>query len=431
MKKCGSYEEAVEALLETPKFTTKNDPEATRAFYKALGCPGSKQHIIHTAGTNGKGSVCAYLESILSKAGHRTALFTSPHLTDIRERMRADGKMISKESFYAFYDRLCRKLEAYREHTSYEPTFFEVIFFMAMLWFEEEGCEFIILETGLGGRLDATNVIERPLVCIITSIGLDHMEYLGDTPEAIAGEKAGIIKRGVPLVCASTSEGVDAVLEERARKLGSKAIFLRPEMMGNIEFKENHIDFSLVCGYDEYTGLRINTIAAYQVQNASLAVLAARSLPEEFHVTPEAIRAGLLSMVWEGRMERIGKDLYLDGAHNIPGIRAFLRSVEKDGWKGGRSLVFGVVRDKAHADMIRDIAGSGLFTSYCITTVQGTRSLGSDVIADEFRGCGAEDVCAFDETADALTWAEREVSAGRRCYIAGSLYLVGQVKSIL
>lgn len=197
------YEEAVDYVLQIPKFTKKNTPEDTRRFYEYLGRPGERSGLIHVAGTNGKGSVCSYIDSVLEEAGYRTGLFTSPHLVDVRERFRLKGEMISTEDFARVFNQVLENVENFSEKCGngvYHPTFFEMLFFMAMLWFQEKRADYIILETGMGGRLDATNVIAHPCVTVITRIGLDHTEYLGNSKEEIAGEKAGIIKKGVPVV---------------------------------------------------------------------------------------------------------------------------------------------------------------------------------------------------------------------------------------
>ena len=184
-----TYGAAVDYINATPKFTTKNSMEDTARFWAQLGYPAKNSKNLHIAGTNGKGSVCAYLCSVLRKAGISCGMFTSPHLVSMRERFVINGEMVSEEDFlYAF--RVVMG-EVKRLATSYHPTFFELLFFMAMTLFEKYGVEYVVLETGLGGRLDATNVVEEKKLCVITSIGYDHMEYLGETLAQIAGEKAG------------------------------------------------------------------------------------------------------------------------------------------------------------------------------------------------------------------------------------------------
>ena len=259
-----SYEQAVDYILDVPRFTKKNTPEDTERFFDFLGRPGEKAQIVHVAGTNGKGSVCAYVSSVLEKAGLRTGLFTSPHLVDIRERFRLNGRMMTEEAFAAFMNLVMDRLEEFRNRTGrteYHPTFFELLFFMGMLWFEEEKAEAIVLETGMGGRLDATNVVKNPAVCVITEIGLDHMEYLGDTREKIAGEKAGIIKHGVPVVFWDGEPSASRVIVEKAKKMDAEAIPVSDQEVGFFNFKNKTVDFSMRSGYYEYIRVCLHTPA--------------------------------------------------------------------------------------------------------------------------------------------------------------------------
>ena len=217
-----TYGAAVDYINATPKFTTKNSMEDTARFWAQLGYPAKNSKNLHIAGTNGKGSVCAYLCSVLRKAGISCGMFTSPHLVSMRERFVINGEMVSEEDFlYAF--RVVMG-EVKRLATSYHPTFFELLFFMAMTLFEKYGVEYVVLETGLGGRLDATNVVEEKKLCVITSIGYDHMEYLGETLAQIAGEKAGIMRAGVPVVYPERQEDVTRVMEEYAKKIGAEIV---------------------------------------------------------------------------------------------------------------------------------------------------------------------------------------------------------------
>ena len=216
-----TYSEAVDYILDIPKFTKKNDAAHTKAFLKTLGDPQRKMRIIHVAGTNGKGSVCAYLDGMLRSEQKRTGLFTSPHLVKINERIVIDGQMISDERFLEVFEETMQAVDKMKEAGLSHPTFFEFLFGMAVLAFAESGVEYAVLETGLGGRLDATNAVESPAASVITSIGFDHEQYLGDTLEKIASEKAGIIKPHVPVYYAQTTGESDSVIEKEAKKRGS------------------------------------------------------------------------------------------------------------------------------------------------------------------------------------------------------------------
>lgn len=195
-----TYKEAEAYINSVPKFTSKNKPENTMELIRRLGHPERHMKVIHVAGTNGKGSVCAFLSSMLTEGGKRTGLFTSPHLVKINERFQINNEPVSDEIFLDAYERVMKLVEEMQKDGFYHPAYFELLFAIGMVIFEKAQVEYLILETGLGGRLDATNIVEKPVVTVITSISLDHTEILGDTIEEIAGEKAGIIKQGIPIV---------------------------------------------------------------------------------------------------------------------------------------------------------------------------------------------------------------------------------------
>ena len=206
-----NYEEACEYLKKAPRFSKTWRQVDTRNFLERLGGPDEKLRIIHVAGTNGKGSVCAYMNAILREAGYRVGLFTSPHLVEMRERFVIDDCMVSEEDFRWAFQLVWDSCEGHGQ-----PPFFDYLFLMGMLLFEKSAPDFVILETGLGGRLDATNTVSRKELTVITRIGLDHTEYLGDTLIAIAGEKAGIMRQGVPCVCLESTEEVAQVFTLQA-----------------------------------------------------------------------------------------------------------------------------------------------------------------------------------------------------------------------
>ena len=215
-----TYQEAETYISELPKFTKKNTLEHTQKFLSFLGNPQNGKKVIHVAGTNGKGSVCVYLDAMLRAQRKHTGLFTSPHLIRMNERIRMDGEPVSDETFTRLFLRTQQSVRRMEAEGLPHPSFFEFLFGMAMAGFEEAGVEYVILETGLGGRLDATNSISGPLTCILTSIGLDHTEILGNTLEEIAAEKAGILKPHVPVIFADTQQESSRVIEERAGELG-------------------------------------------------------------------------------------------------------------------------------------------------------------------------------------------------------------------
>lgn len=428
-----NFGEAVDYIFRIPRFTSKNTMEDTRAFLKKLGNPDREMKIIHVAGTNGKGSVCAYLRSVLNVAGCRVALFTSPHLVDVRERFTIDGEMVSEEAFLEAFLKVYEALpwEELAADKGYHPTFFEYLFFMAMLLFKEKKPAYCILETGLGGRLDATNAVSHKEMAVITHMGLDHTEYLGNTLTQIAKEKAGIMQKGAPVIFWNTDKDVEGTLTECAEKLGISAF---PVSKADYTFLKNNnksIDFSYRSLYYDSVRLHINTIAAYQQENATLAVRALEILLGKEGSSPELLKKGVETAFWAGRMEEVMPDIYVDGAHNEDGIRAFLETVAQDNCQD-RRLFFGVVKDKAYGDMIKEIADSNLFTEISAVQLQGARALPVEKTAEMFARHTGKQIRQYPSVREAFA-ALSEGTAGRggRTYIAGSLYLVGEIKELI
>lgn len=456
-----AFQEAERYINEIPRFTAKNTMDDTRAFLSRLGDPDEKMRIIHVAGTNGKGSVCAYLCSILRAAGYSVGLFTSPHLVDIRERFVVDQEMISREDFvrifrkiYGMLDRNAPERNAVTEKkAAYHPSYFEYLFFMAMVYFAEKRPDFCILETGLGGRLDATNSVRRKELAVITHIGLDHVEYLGDTLEKIAGEKAGILQAGAGAVFWDTCPETTAVFERRASELGIIAQSVSEKDISFSNFNGKSIDFSVRTGYygggnvhgggnihgggnvHGHLDLSLRTIAAYQRENCALAVRSIEALEPVFlacgkPVAGEHIQKGAWDCFWAGRMEEVLPEVYVDGAHNEDGIRAFLETVAADGCEKGRSLLFGVAKDKDYEHMMERLTGSGLFGRIAAAPMGNARALddeGLEALLEKYPGCRFR---VYENAACALRALLRE-RAGERIYIAGSLYLAGEIKELI
>ena len=427
-----TYEEACEYILDIPKFAGKHTLADTKELLGRLTGSRIESKIIHVAGTNGKGSVCAYLQSILRAAGFHVGMFISPHLETMRERILYDGEMIPQESFVKAFDLVREESDRQKEK---HPSFFEFLFLMGMCYFKEKEPDYIILETGLGGRLDATNCIAKPKLCVITEIGFDHMQYLGNTLVEIAGEKAGIIKPGTPVIYLDKREETSRVIEQTAAMLETTAIAVKKSQIGRPVMRKKSIDFSFSNGYYRYDNLILRTTAAYQTENASVALVAARSLKEE-RIDDEAVRKGLYDAFWPGRMEEILPRVFLDGAHNEDGIEAFLTSVsaantEREKAAGKRLLLFGVVADKQYDKMIGRIAASQLFSHIAVTVLASDRSASIDKLKVAWAQYKTAD-CSFHESAEeAFHYIQSIQKEADTIYIAGSLYLVGQIKTLV
>lgn len=427
-----TYEEACEYILDIPKFAGKHTLADTKELLGRLTGSRIESKIIHVAGTNGKGSVCAYLQSILRAAGFHVGMFISPHLETMRERILYDGEMIPQESFVKAFDLVREESDRQKEK---HPSFFEFLFLMGMCYFKEKEPDYIILETGLGGRLDATNCIAKPKLCVITEIGFDHMQYLGNTLVEIAGEKAGIIKSGTPVVYLDKREETSRVIEQTAAVLETPAIAVKKSQIGRPVMRKKSIDFSFGNGYYRYDNLILQTTAVYQTENASVALVAARSLKEE-RIDDEAVRKGLYDAFWPGRMEEILPRVFLDGAHNEDGIEAFLISVsaantEQEKAAGKRLLLFGVVADKQYDKMIGRIAASQFFSHIAVTVLASDRSASIDKLKVAWAQYKTAD-CSFHESAEeAFHYIQSIQKEADTIYIAGSLYLVGQIKTLV
>ena len=425
-----TYKEAESYINDIPRFAGKNTVEDTGKLLSLIAGSMENTKLIHVAGTNGKGSVCAYLRSVLLESGRSVGMFISPHLETMRERISVNGEMISEKEFGESFERVMDKVKEGNKLGLSHPSFFEYLFLMAMDHFKEKRPDYIILETGLGGRLDATNCILRPAVCVITEIGYDHMQYLGDRLPEIAAEKAGIMKENVPVVFSDKREEVRGILAEYAEKKKSPVILLKKEQIFDVNIRNKTIDFSLHTGYYNYISLSLNTVALYQVENAALAVLALQKL-EDVKVTPDTIRKGLWAAYWPGRMEEIIPGVFLDGAHNEDGIEAFLRTVREDGCMGRRLLLFGVVADKRYGKMIQMIEDAGLFTEAHVTVLDTGRSASIDELKREWEQCMGIRRYFHPDAEEALQGLLKDKTDKDTAYVVGSLYLIGQVKTLM
>lgn len=316
-----TYNEAIAYIESIPKFTAKNDHIHTAGFLRKLGIKTDetdtpKFKIIHVAGTNGKGSVCAFLSNILVKSGKQTGLFTSPHLLRHNERIRINNEVISDALFLVAFEQVKHTVERMTKEGLAHPSYFEFLLGMGMYVFDRKNVEYILLETGLGGRLDATNVFRKPYLTAITSVGMDHMEYLGDTIEEIASEKAGIIKPKVPVIYWGEDKASAAVIEKHAKLNDSLAVKVSKKDYKIIKKTHKGVDFYSLCGYYLKSAFTVPFPAEYQVQNAMLALRAAEML-EDIKENRESIHDGIAGTRWEGRMEEAAPGIIFDGAHNV------------------------------------------------------------------------------------------------------------------
>ena len=389
--------EAIEWLFSTQWFGIKPGLEPVRRLLReSLAYPAHGVKVVHVAGTNGKGSTCAMMDRILRSCGRRSGLFTSPHLEDFRERVQVDGKMIPEEACL----RLLRELREACERMDPHPTFFEITLVLAMRWFREAGCEWIVLETGMGGRLDATTAVPAD-VCVVTPIGMDHMQWLGDTLEAIAGEKAGIFLPGVPALSAPQEPAARRELERAANEVRCRLEFIEEPLLG----------------------YPISLAGAHQRWNAALAVAALHraGLP----LREENLRHALARVNWPGRFEEFPGGVVLDGAHNPHAARCLA-----DHWRerfGGEKarLVFGAVAGKDIGGILQHVLP--LAEEVLLCPVASPRGLPLEELA-ALLPPDAPPSRGFADVRAALA-AARE--AGGPVLVAGSLFLVGEARACL
>lgn len=425
-----NYTEAVDYIETIPKFTVKHPPEHTRELLSRLGNPQEGIKIIHVAGTNGKGSVCAYLNAMLLAGGKKTGLFTSPHLVCINERFRINGEDVSDEQFLDAFLKVEKAAKEYEAEGEGHPSYFETLFLMGMLIFKEAGVEYLVMETGLGGRLDATNVVEKPLACIITSISRDHTEYLGDTLEAIAGEKAGIIKAGVPVIYDASQPGPASVIAAKAKEMGSPAWPMEPSFYEMKTQSREGITFTFAYLGGEKAELAIPYVAKYQMMNASLAFYMMHILQDVHDIPKNVLAEGLSKIKWPCRMEMAAPGVIIDGAHNEDGIAQFVSTAGYFAKENEITILFTAVADKHYHEMIGEIC-EGIHPSHVVATqIDGSRVVPAEVLAEDFRKAGCTDVCAEPEIGAAYEKALGKKGSGM-LFCVGSLYLAGELKAYL
>jgi len=438
-----NYQETLSFLNNLQMHKIKLGLEAMRDFLAKIGQPEQRLKIIHVAGTNGKGSVSASLLEVLSRAGYRVGLFTSPHLSSVRERFRTSEGYISEETFARLSEHLIAALG------EDQITYFEFTTALALLWFAESNLDLVILETGLGGRLDATNVVS-PLVSVITSISMDHEAYLGNTLAAVAGEKAGIIKAGVPVVATGGHGDVLQVLQTTAEERGSNLYLLERDFnyagesnddwcwQGKINSNETVID-----------RLQCSMRGAYQRENASLVIAALEVLKTNgYAVSENAIREGLSSVAWPGRLEYIVLDrdsrrrftpedeggdnvvrYLLDGTHNPAGVKNLAMTLSEEYAYRKLIMVWGAMIDKDIAAGLNSMLP--LVNTFILTRPEGERSAEPEQLLACLPASARDRGVLVRDVAEALREAEKRAGREDMIVVAGSLYLVGAVRKLL
>lgn len=404
--------------------------DAIKALLEKMGNPQATFPVIHVAGTNGKGSVCAMVESVLRAAGLKTGLYTSPHLVRFNERIRVKGEAISD----ADLDRLLHRIDTWAAEVRDEvrqPTFFEFTTAVALQYFADQKVDIAVVETGMGGTWDATNLVHS-VVTVVTSVGLDHTEFLGDSVEEIAVEKAGIAKRGSPLVCGVSDGDVWRVMEERAAQAG---VLLVP-VSDQVSIRRSTVGWSgqrlhIASESESYPPVNLPLLGLHQVQNCAVAVAALEAFAAQtgINLDRETVARGLSETAWPGRLQVLSDDpvVVLDAAHNPQGAHVLQKSMRElaDGQPIG--MVAGFAGDKDAVGFLREMAG--VVSRVWLVELQVERGMGEEELGHVAATAGLDaDVCRLaDALAQARAWAGENDGV---VLVSGSIYLVGEVLGI-
>ncbi len=426
------YSEAIGRISEFARFGSILGLERMERLMALLGDPQDRVKAIHVAGTNGKGSVCRYIYSVLQEAGYKTGIYTSPYLERFTERIEFNGAEISEDALARYTKIVLEKVDIMLAAGFESPTEFEIVTAIGFCYFADMKADFLVLEVGLGGTGDSTNIIKKPEVAVITSISFDHTDYLGDTLREIAGEKAGIIKEGVPVVACAGNEEANAVIRAKARSCGSLWHDVADDEILNVDASIERYRFDARIGGKIYPNMEISMIGMHQTQNAVCALAAIEVLRSKKLVSVDdgMVYSGMRRARQAGRLEILRTDPYfiIDGAHNEAGGEALARVLD-DHFMGRRILlVVGMLKDK-NADKILEIL---LPRASCILATEPdnprklTAALLRELIAEKGRECDLA-----SSVAEAVEYAESNKDRFDVVLFAGSLYLAGKVRSIL
>ncbi|MBR5230588.1 MAG: bifunctional folylpolyglutamate synthase/dihydrofolate synthase [Firmicutes bacterium] len=426
---------AIEKIHEFEKFGSILGLERMNMLLELLGNPEKDLKVIHVAGTNGKGSTCRYIYSVLKAGGYKVGLYTSPFLEVFNERIELDGQYISDEDLAAYTDRVLECVKVITERGDQSPTEFEVITALAFLYFKEKGCDFVVLEVGLGGRGDSTNVVEKPLVSVIVSISFDHTDRLGNTIAEIAAEKAGIIKKGCPVVTSCTDEDALKVIKAAAEE--NQCMYLETR---NVPY---NISEEILSGYKfdvtiqgtEFKDIEISMSGKHQIDNAK-AALAALNIMEingDIKLSREALYEGFKTAKQIGRFETMSAEgekplVIIDGAHNEDGAKALRRAMES--FCAGKKIlmVTGMLADKDAESILKEF--TAITKDFIVTEPVNPRALETSALRAKIEALGG--ICT--EAADneyACRLARDKFAYYDVVLFAGSLYLIGAIRGIL
>ena len=417
-----TYKEALEYIHSVTWMGSRPGLSRIAELCEKMNNPQDSLRFVHVAGTNGKGSFSCMLSEILREAGYRVGLFTSPFIKEFNERIRINGQDIPNEDLAA----VTEYVRGFADTMEDLPTEFELITAIALEYFRRQHCDIVVLEVGMGGRLDSTNVIKTPALSVITEISLDHTGILGDTVEAIAAEKAGIIKAGVPVMFSGTDACARAVVADRAEKMGCSITY--PDY-DTLSVEASSIEGSTFA-YEGKTGYKISLAGLYQPRNAAAVICAVEALRREgYAISDEALRAGLACARWCARFEVLRRDpvIIYDGGHNPGGVSVSFGSVAQYFPNTKCTVLTGIMADKDYAETV-EISAPYIARAFTVTP-DVPRALNANAYAETYRSHGVEAIpCESIDSgvAAAIDDARRE---GRPLIIFGSLYMYADIVS--
>lgn len=427
-----NYQESLHYIEETHKFGVRLGLDNISKLLELLGNPQDKINIIHVAGTNGKGSTCSFITSILKEAGYKVGLYTSPFLETFTERIRVNGENIPEDDVARIVTLIKEKIEYMVANGYSYPTEFEIVTAMAFYYYCEQNVDFVALEVGLGGRYDATNVISKSEVSVITSISLDHVGILGDTVAKIAYEKGGIIKEnGVAIVYDQSDEAKD-VIKNICKEKNAKYIEVTFDSMKIRKSDINSQVYSCKVMNKTYEDLEIKLIGEHQVNNSMLALSVVEYLKEakNLDINEEDIRIGLLNTKWPGRIEKLMEDpiFIIDGAHNEDGASSLAKSISENFGDKKGTLLIGMLEDKDIDSVLKIIMP--YFDKVITTTPDNPRAISCEALKEKISKY-VDDVISIENIEEAVNYTLRNSKKEDIIISAGSLYMIGAVRTIV
>ena len=417
-----TYEETMKYIHKVAWTGSRPGLSRITELLSALGDPQDSLRFIHVAGTNGKGSFCSMLDSVLRRAGYKIGLYTSPYIERFNERMAIDGEPISDDEL----SEITARVRVFADKMADPPTEFELITATAMVYFAEHKCDYVVIEVGMGGRLDATNIIKTPVLSVITGISLDHTAFLGNTVAEVAREKAGIIKSGIPVLFGGNDPDAAAVIREVSESAGSEYFEVNRADVCNIrgDFDKNLFDFGA------YRDIKLSLLGGYQPYNAANVITAVEILNRNgFDISEQILREGLECARWKGRFELLCREpiFIIDGSHNPEGIAAAVQSVKYCFGDKKVYLLSGVMKDKDYTQMAREL--SAVACRAFTLTPDNSRSLDSTLYAESFCSVGVP-AAGYKTVKEAVFAALYAAKADSVPLVAlGSLYMYGEIKS--